>query len=192
MSESTAPMLYLPPSRTEQSAIVVRVSGDAKALTPAVAIGRQLGARRVTIDGVEAFIERSASEPRFVTLIMTAFSALGLVLATVGLYGVMAYSVAQETREIGIRVALGASRSRIVRRVLVRGTLLAVAGAVAGLGAATWETALLEHQLYGVERLDLPSFAIGATVLIAGALLACIVPTRRALAVDPMTAIRAD
>jgi putative ABC transport system permease protein len=185
-------MLYLPPSRTEQSAIVVRVSGDAKGLTPAVAIGRQLGARGVTIDGVEAFIERSVSEPRFVTLIMTAFSALGLVLATVGLYGVMAHSVAQETREIGIRVALGASWSRIVRRVLVRGTLLAVVGAVAGLGGATWGTRLLEHQLYGVGRLDLPSFAIGATVLIAGALLACIVPTRRALAVDPMTAIRAD
>jgi putative ABC transport system permease protein len=79
-----------------------------------------------------------------------------------------------------------------VRRVVTRGTALAIVGALVGLGAATWGTRLIEHQLYGVQRLDPLSFVIGAVMLIGAALLACIVPSRRALAVDPMTAIRAE
>ena len=125
-------------------------------------------------------------------LVMTAFGIIGLVLAAIGLYGVMAYTVAQQWREIGIRVALGASRSHIVQRVLVRGTSLAVFGAVVGLAGASWGTKLIESQLYGITRLDPLSFAVGAIVLVGAATLACIVPTRRALAVDPVTAIRAE
>ncbi len=191
-SESTTPMLYLPPGGELLEAIVVRAPGDAKSLTPIAGVGRDLGAKIVTVDGVEAFIDRSVSEPRFVMLVMTVFGALGLALASIGLYGVMAYTVAQETREIGIRVALGASRADIVRRVLIRGTALAIVGALVGLCVATWGTRLIENQLYGVERLDPSSFVAGAVVLIGAALLACIVPSRRALAVDPMTAIRAE
>ena len=115
-----------------------------------------------------------------------------LLLAAVGLFGVMSHTVTQQTREIGIRVALGASSGDVVRRVLVRGTGLAAVGAMVGLIAASWGTKLIETQLHGVERLDPISFALGAAVLVGAALVACVVPARRALAVDPMTAIRAE
>jgi ABC-type antimicrobial peptide transport system permease subunit len=120
------------------------------------------------------------------------FAALAFVLAICGAYGVGTYLVTQRTREIGIRVALGASSADVVRRVLVRGTGLAAVGAVVGLVAAGWGTKLIESQLHGVQRLDPISFALGAIVLIGAALGACVVPARRALAVDPMTAIRAE
>lgn len=192
VSESTAPVLYQPPVTLAFPTILIRASGDAGALASAATIARQLGLRTITIDPVERFLYRALSEPRFVTLVMTVFGLIGLTLAAIGLYGVMAYTVAQQWREIGIRVALGASRSHIVRKVLVRGTSLAVIGAFVGLAAASWGTKLLQSQLYGITRLDPLSFAIGATVLIGAAMLACIVPTRRALAVDPVTAIRAE
>jgi predicted permease len=195
LTESRAPFLYVPLDTGRLAkTVMARVDGDggASVLKPAVAIGRQLGMRNVTIDGTEAFLSRSVSEPRFVTMVMSVFGALGLVLAAVGLFGVMSYTVTQQTREIGIRVALGASSADVVRRVLARGTGLAAVGAVVGLVAAGWGTKLIESQLHGVQRLDPISFALGAIVLIGAALGACVVPARRALAVDPMTAIRAE
>jgi predicted permease len=195
LTESRAPFLYVPLDTGRLAkTVMARVDGDggASVLKPAIAIGRQLGMRNVTIDGTEAFLSRSVSEPRFVTMVMSVFGALGLVLAAVGLFGVMSYTVTQQTREIGIRVALGASSADVVRRVLARGTGLAAVGAVVGLVAAGWGTKLIESQLHGVQRLDPISFALGAIVLIGAALGACVVPARRALAVDPMTAIRAE
>jgi len=124
--------------------------------------------------------------------VLGVFTAIALVLASLGLYGVMAYTIAQQTREIGIRIALGATSARIASTVARRGAALAIAGAVAGLVAALWGTKVIEHELHGVSRLDLPSFVAGAVVLLAAAALACIVPTRRAIAIDPMSAIRAD
>jgi putative ABC transport system permease protein len=172
--------------------ILVRVSGGAAVLAPAVAIVKQMGIRDVGINGVERFIGETLSEPRFVTMVMTVFGAIGLILAAIGLYGVMSYTITQQTREIGIRVALGAPRSDVVNRVLRRGAALDAAGATFGLLAAGWGTKLIETQLHGVERLDPISFAVGAVVLVGAALAACVVPARRALAVDPITAIRAE
>jgi ABC-type antimicrobial peptide transport system permease subunit len=117
---------------------------------------------------------------------------LALVLAAIGLYGVMAYSVAQRTREIGIRVALGATRGRIARAVVTKGASLALAGSAVGVTIALWGTKLIEHELYGVAKRDTVSLGASVIVLIAVGVLACVVPARRALAVDPMTAIRAD
>jgi putative ABC transport system permease protein len=193
LTTSRAPFLYVPVDSARQGKVVLaRVDGGAAALKPAVAIGHQLGMRDVAIDGTEAFLSRSLSEPRFVTMIMSVFGALGLLLAAVGLYGVMSYTVTQQTREIGIRVALGASSGDVVRRVLIRGTGLAVVGAVVGLLVASWGTKLIQAQLHGVERLDALSFSAGAIILVGAALLACVVPARRALAIDPVTAIRAE
>ncbi len=193
LTASHAPYIYVPidtgrPAKT----LLVRADGGAATLKPAVTIGHQLGARDVTIDGTDAFISRSLSAPRFVTTIMSVFGALGLLLAAVGLFGVMSYTVTQQTREIGIRVALGASSANVVNRVLSRGATLAVTGVVLGLAGAGWGTKLIESQLHGVERIDPLSFIAGAVVLVGAALLACVVPARRALAIDPVSAIRAE
>ena len=190
-SESSAPLLYLPPSGG-MSTVIVRTRQDARALAPLTKTARDLGARGLSIDGTEDLMHRLLAQPRFVMLLLTGFSVLGLLLATIGLYGVMAFAVAQQTREIGIRVALGASRRSLVGRVLSRGLSLAAVGAAVGIGMATWATKLIASQLYGVGRLDTVSFACGAAALLLAAAVACIVPARRALAVDPMTAIRAD
>jgi putative ABC transport system permease protein len=144
------------------------------------------------IESTEAVVGRSISGPRFTMLLLTLFTVLALILAAVGLYGVMAYSVAQRTREIGIRVALGATQGRIAKSVVVRGVVLAAVGAAVGLGGAYWGTRLIAKMLYGVAPLDAASFATGAGVLVLTAAVACVVPTRRALAVDPIRAIRAD
>jgi putative ABC transport system permease protein len=188
-AESTAPMLYLPPSSASE-AIIVRSAGDARSLAPLAKIARNMGARALTIESVENLMAGFMAEPRFVMLLLTAFSAFGLALATIGLYGVMTFTVAQETRDIGIRVALGASRSSLVRRVIGRGVGLAAAGAGIGLAASTWVTKIIAGRLYGVDRLDPAAFACGGILLVAAAVIACIVPTRRAVSVDPMTAIR--
>jgi len=147
---------------------------------------------RVTIDPVERLMAESISEPRFVMLLLTSFTVLALVLASVGLYGVMSYTVAQRTREIGIRIALGASGGRIARAVVGRAVALAFAGAAAGLIGAVWATKLIESSLNSVSRTDPASFAIGAMLLIGAAVAASVVPMRRAVSVDPVTAIRAD
>jgi hypothetical protein len=191
-AESTAPSLYLPPSVSDDRTLIVRVPEGGNALKPVRAMARELGIREVTVDGVEAGMARRLSGPRFVSLILTGFGAMALLLATIGLYGVMAYTVMQETRETGIRIALGASQGRIIRAVLTRGFALAGIGALVGLGGAVWGSKLIEAQLFGVSRMDPVSFIAAAAVLLVAALLACAAPTRRALSVDPMTAIRAD
>jgi putative ABC transport system permease protein len=192
--ELTAPVFYTPTNaQSAGPAFLIRTTGGAAALSSLPMIAQQMGARRnATVMPVERTMANSMAGPRFVMTLLTIFTALALLLAGVGLYGVMAYGVTQRTREIGIRVALGASQSRVARRVLASGATLAMIGAVIGLGAASWATRLITSELYGVERLDPTSFVLGGLVLIAAALVACIVPTRRALAVDPMTAIRAE
>jgi putative ABC transport system permease protein len=104
----------------------------------------------------------------------------------------MAYSVAQRTREIGIRIALGATRRTIARAVVRQGAMLAAAGALIGLTGAWWATKLLTKMLYGIEPTDPVSFSIGAVLLLVTAVLACLVPTRRAVRVDPVVAMRAE
>jgi len=146
----------------------------------------------VKVRSVETGVAEAIAEPRFVMWLLTLFTALALALAAIGLYGVLGYAVAQRTREIGIRVALGAPRTRIARGVIVGGVALALSGAAIGLGIAHWGTKVIQSQLFGVARSDSTSFVAAAIVLVVAALLACIVPTRRALAVDPMTAIRSD
>jgi ABC-type antimicrobial peptide transport system permease subunit len=124
--------------------------------------------------------------------ILTAFAVLAVIMAAIGLYGVISYTVSRRTREIGIRMTLGATRSRIARLVVGNGLRLAGAGVVVGLAGA-WATArLLEHSLYGVQPHDVWSFAIGGATLVLVSLAACLIPMARATAVDPVVAVRAD
>jgi len=194
-SSSSAPILY-EPLRDAQSggALMIRTRGAADVVTPVRALIHSIDPQMAmpTIESAEHTVSGSIAGPRFTMLLLTVFTLVALLLAAIGLYGVMAYAVAQRTREIGIRIALGASQRSIARSVIARGVVLAVVGAVVGLGGAYWGTRLLKDMLYGVAALDVASFATGATVLILAAIAACVVPTRRALAVDPITAIRAD
>ncbi len=140
-----------------------------------------------TLDQVLA---QSVAQPRFRTLLLGLFGGLALVLASVGVYGVMAYSVARRTQEIGIRMALGAQRGDVLRMVLRGGFTLAAMGVLVGLVGAFAATRLLEGLLFGVQPTDLQTYALTAAILVVVALLACAIPALRASRVDPMRALR--
>jgi putative ABC transport system permease protein len=130
-------------------------------------------------------LERS----HFDTFLLTLFAATALLLSSVGIYGVMSYVVAQRTRDIGIRMALGATRGQILRDVLAQGIRLTAAGLVVGLAGALMGTQLLASLLYGVQSSDAITFAVASSALCAVALLASYVPARRATRVDPIVAL---
>ena len=125
-------------------------------------------------------------------MLMLVFAAVALLLAAVGIYGVMSYTVAQRTQEIGIRVALGATPGSVLSMVLRDGMGLVGLGLAVGLAASLLLTRLVSSMLYGVSATDVPTFAAIAAVLAAVALVAIVIPARRATRVDPMLALRAD
>jgi predicted permease len=137
-------------------------------------------------------VAESIAQPRFYTALLTAFAALALLLAALGIYGVISYTVSQRTRELGIRIALGATQDRVVRLVLGQGIALTVAGVAVGLVGAFWLVHLLSALLYGVAATDAMTFGGVAIVLIAVASFASYLPARRAALVDPVVAMRAD
>jgi putative ABC transport system permease protein len=139
----------------------------------------------------EASDEWSA-EPRFVMTLLGAFAALALMLAAVGLYGVLAYSVSQRTHEIGIRMALGATRADVLRVVVGEGLLLAAAGTLVGLGAAFALTRLLEGLIFGVKPTDPATLVLGVAVLLAASAAASTIPAMRATRIEPLEALRLE
>ena len=145
-----------------------------------------------SISNVRERIDETLAEPRFMMGILATFASLGVVLAAIGLFGVISYTVGQRTREIGIRMALGASRGTVARLVVGDGIRLALAGIVLGLAGAVSATRLIENSLYGVSRFDPFSFVAGAALLLLVAVVACVVPMLRATGVDPAIAVRAD
>jgi len=121
---------------------------------------------------------------------LVVFAVVGLVLSAMGIYSVLAYSVTRRTREIGIRIALGAERRHILRATIAEGMRLIAVGTGVGLLAAFWLTRLLQHQLFEVSPTDPIVFTGVVLFLLAVALLACLLPARRATKVDPMEALR--
>lgn len=192
--ETSAPLVYGPWGGSRSLSLMIRTDGHLDPVVPARTIMKSIDPRMppVFVGSMRQLVNSAVERPRFTALLLGSFTMIAVVLAAVGLYGMMAYTVVQRTREIGIRVALGATDGVIARAVVGRGAILAVIGAAIGLVGAHWTMRFVTTLLYGVTPLDATSFAIGAVVLVGTALLACIVPTRRALAVDPMTAIRAD
>ena len=140
-----------------------------------------------TMDGV---ISTSLAGRRFSMILLATFAGLALLLSSIGIYGVVSYVVGQKTREIGLRMALGASRPAVLRMILSQGGKLAAAGVVLGLGASLALTRSMEAMLYGVSTSDPFTFIVVATLLTAVALAACYIPARRAMQVDPMVALR--
>ena len=193
-NDASTPMIYSRPVELFEPTLIVRAAPGADPMASVRAVISQADPNLSppTVSNIQNAMDRSIAGPRFTMVLLVVFTALALVLAAVGLYGVMAYSVAQQTREFGIRIALGATQSGIARSVLRRGVVLACVGAAAGIVGAFWGTKLLEQMLYGVGRSDVASFTIGVVVLVITAVMACLVPMRRAVAVDPLVAIRAD
>jgi putative ABC transport system permease protein len=139
---------------------------------------------------LEDHVSGSYFQQQMMGTLLAAFGVLALVLAAVGIYGVLAYSVSQRTHEIGLRMALGAGRGDILKMVLRQGTLVAGLGIFVGCVAAAGSTRLLRKMLFGVDALDPLSFGAAALALAAVALFACYLPARRATTVDPMIALR--
>jgi ABC-type antimicrobial peptide transport system permease subunit len=144
------------------------------------------------INSMDSLFENSFGPRRFNLYLLTAFAGVALALAAIGLFGVMAYLVSQRTREIGVRLALGATRGDVFRQILTSGLSLAVAGAAIGVGGAYWLTRVMESLLFSVSRTDPVTFVAVPVALIAVAALACYLPARRAMKVDPVVALRTD
>ena len=175
--------------------LVVRTEGDAAALTNSVkravwSVDRNKPIIRVAT--MDQLIARTASERRFASVIYQTFAIAALLLAAVGLYGVISGRVAERTREIGIRTALGATRGEIVRAVLANGMWLTAGGVVIGVTAAGATSRLLETLLYGISRADPATYLGVIAILGAVAALACWAPARRAAAVDPVITLRSE
>jgi len=141
---------------------------------------------------MEQVLADSHAGDRFSTVLMASFAGVGLLLAVLGIYGVMAFVVAQRTHEIGLRIALGASRIDVLRMMLGEGVRLSLAGLAFGLAGAYLVGRAMRSTLFGVQALDLTAFSAVAALLTAAALLACCVPARRASVVDPVVALRED
>jgi predicted permease len=141
---------------------------------------------------MDQMVDEALGGDRFGALLFGGFAAMALVLAAVGIYGVMSFAVAQRTHEIGLRMALGATGVQVLRLVLAEGLITAAIGTVVGLVGAYFVGRLMQALLFGVTALDYPALSAVAAILLAAALLACYVPARRASAVDPMVALREE
>jgi putative ABC transport system permease protein len=191
------PELYLPYLQNPSSGLtlVLRTAGEPQALAPAVqraiaAVDPRLPLARPQV--MDQVVAEALGQPRFNLLLLNAFAALALVLAAIGIYGVIAYGVSRRTREIGIRLALGSTSGQVLRLVMGRGLRLTAVGVVLGLGTALVTTRTMAALLFEVNATDGATFAAVAAAVVAVALLATFLPARRATAIDPATALRQD
>ncbi|HUG55425.1 MAG TPA: ABC transporter permease, partial [Vicinamibacteria bacterium] len=187
--------VYLPYDQSPVSGatLIVRAERDPAALSSAVREAVKAVDPEVPVYSIrtlEELVSDRTAERRLAVMLITVFAAVALLLAGVGIYGVMSYAVAQRTQEIGIRMALGAERRDILRMVLRHGSLMAVTGVVVGLAAALALARLITSLLFQVSATDPPTFSTVPVVLIGVALLACYIPARRATRVDPLVALR--
>ena len=197
LSHPDEPQLYL--AKAQQggifTSIAARTAGDPDAMADAVreaiwAVDRDQPVWKIR--PMTALLDRDLAPRRFTARLTAGFALLALLLALIGVYGVMSYVVAQRTREIGIRMALGAARGEVVRLVLGRGLRIVAAGVGLGLVAAYAGARAIERQLFGVPAADVATFVAVPVVLVAVAAVACWVPARRAARVDPAVALSAE
>jgi ABC-type antimicrobial peptide transport system permease subunit len=146
----------------------------------------------VELTTMEAMLSENVATPRFRTILFAVFAGLAVCLAMAGIYGVMAYAVAQRTHEIGIRMALGAQTSDVLRMVIRRGMTLTLIGVALGLAAAFALTRIMQNLLFNVSATDPVTFALVTLLLVGVAMIASYIPARRATKVDPLQALRHD
>jgi putative ABC transport system permease protein len=191
------PILYMPYQQFALPFTNLSIRSDAPTGTIASLVRAELAAIDPDLPPGPAFalqdlLDRSMAQPRFQTLLLGAFALVALVLAAVGVYGLISYSVAQRTREIGIRVALGAQPTHVLGQIMREGVTLALVGIGLGLLGALAAARAISTFLFGVRASDPLTFAVVAAILLAVACIASYVPSRRALRVDPITALRGD
>lgn len=189
------PAYYFPLSQQGfgDLALAIRTSNDPAGVVDAVrrevaALDKDLPLTEV--QSLEQIATAAVAGPRLTLLLVAIFGTLAIVLAAVGIYGVMAYAVNQRLQEIGVRMALGAQKGDVLRMVLAQGFRLTLAGLLAGLAVAVPLARLLENLLYGVSATDPATFGVVAVLAMAAGLMACYIPARRAIGVDPSIALR--
>jgi predicted permease len=193
LAAAVEPELFMTLGDSPQTKLVLRTSNDPVELVPAVrSIVAQLDRNLplFEIATMDSLLSREVASQRFNAALLSGFAVFALLLASLGIYGVMAYAVGQRTHEIGVRMALGAAPKNVLRMVLSRGLLLALAGVVVGLTVSFPLTRFLRALLYGVEPTDPLTFLGVTLLLVAVCFVACWLPARRAMRVDPMVALR--
>jgi putative ABC transport system permease protein len=179
--------------RARGFALLVRISGDVAGISSALRTTLRQAEPSILIYNaatLEDLIASETSRPRFVSWVMAVFAILALLLAAIGIYGVMSYTVSARTREIGLRMALGANREGVLRMVVGRGMGLIAGGLAVGAAAALALTHVMSSFLYGVSSTDPAAFAAASVVLALTAFVACAVPAARASRIDPAVALR--
>jgi ABC-type antimicrobial peptide transport system permease subunit len=191
------PFMQLPeklmPMVADSVAVVLRTEGDPTAVMGSVrGAVEEIDPREViyNVRTMDEVVSSSFAARRLSMLLLSVFAALALMLACVGVYGVISYLVGQRTHEIGVRMALGAERSDVLRLVIGHGARMAFVGVAIGIGAALGLTRLMANQLFGVSAHDPLTFAGVAMLLIVVAVAASYIPARRAMRIDPMIALR--
>ena len=169
-------------TRTDETAVAESVRQAVQAVDPDLPVAK--------LTSLSILVDRSMTADRFSVLLVGSFGMLALILASIGMYGVISYSVMQRTPEIGVRMAMGAKRIQIFLMILRQASYLAVAGIIIGLIVALAATRLMTRFLYGVQPTDPMTFAAVSLLLMLVAFFACYVPARRAMKVDPMIALR--
>jgi putative ABC transport system permease protein len=188
--------VYLPCGRNAMvSEFVLHTRGNPLAVAPtvrAIVAGLDPTLPVADVRSFEEVVHRSLSPQRFNVILLTSFGGLALLLATTGIYGVLAYTMNRRTAEIGLRVALGASRSNVLGIVLRQGMRPAVVGMLLGALGAWWLSRYLETLLFGIKPFDVFTYVTVAALLLATALIACLLPGRRAMRIDPAVALRTE
>jgi len=180
---------------TREINLVIRTTGDPSAFAPNLrTMLREIEPTAALghVGPLSAQVAGSVSEPRFSTAVLATFAMLALGIAVTGLYGVLSYNVSQRRKEIGVRAALGATRGDLIRLVVRQGVTVTLVGLIAGVLVAALAASRLQPLLFGIKPLDLPSFLTMPVVLLIVAVLACMVPARRAASTDPATTLRAE
>jgi putative ABC transport system permease protein len=173
--------------------VIIKTDGDPKSVIKSVGAAVNSVDPNLPLAGVrtiDEIVSESLAIDRFSVVLFASFGALGLLLAAVGIYGVMAFGVAQRTHEFGVRIALGAQRPKVIGLVLKEGTVLAFIGGLIGLGGAYLVGRAMQSTLYGVAALDVRAFGAVFLLLLLSAWLACLLPALRASRVEPLVALR--